>query len=322
MVKEKIKGAVFGAVIGDALGTLVEEMDRETVKRAYGGAILGFMEPSPLSVCPYLKRGQYSHESQIFLLALEVYAEKGYFDENLYVEKLIEWVKDEKSHRYPSGAHVNAALSYAAGLESDEARVKACDVDGAIPAVAAGLFRWDNSLEAYQEGAYVSSITHSDETLVDSAGVLAAAVSMAVGGRAELSTLEGKLSFVDSLRELARSENVRGYLDLLVQVLKKGELPLDDVILLLGNGSFAPEATSLGIYLFLRYPSSYRRAVLSAVNSYGEFGGDTDAVAFITGALSGGYLSISAVPKEWIECLENSRQIEITVERFLEKIRV
>ena len=322
MVKERIKGAVFGAVIGDALGTLVEEMDRETVKRAYGGAILGFMEPSPLSVCPYLKRGQYSHESQIFLLTLEVYAEKGYFDENLYIEKLIEWVKDEKSHRYPSGAHVNAALSYAAGLESDEARVKACDVDGAIPAVAAGLFRWDSSSEAYHEGAYVSSITHSDETLVDSAGVLAAAVSMAVGGRAELSTLEGKLSFVDSLRELARSENVRGYLDLLVQVLKKGELPLDDVILLLGNGSFAPEAVSLGIYLFLRYPSSYRRAVLSAVNSYGEFGGDTDAVAFITGALSGGYLSISAVPKEWIECLENSRQIEITVERFLEKIRV
>lgn len=322
MVKERIKGAVFGAVIGDALGTLVEEMDRETVKRAYGGAILGFMEPSPLSVCPYLKRGQYSHESQIFLLTLEVYAEKGYFDENLYIEKLIEWVKDEKSHRYPSGAHVNAALSYAAGLESDEARVKACDVDGAIPAVAAGLFRWDSSSEAYQEGAYVSSITHSDETLVDSAGVLAAAVSMAVGGRAELSTLEGKLSFVDSLRELARSENVRGYLDLLVQVLKKGELPLDDVILLLGNGSFAPEAVSLGIYLFLRYPSSYRRAVLSAVNSYGEFGGDTDAVAFITGALSGGYLSISAVPKEWIECLENSRQIEITVERFLERIRV
>ncbi len=322
MLREKVKGVVFGAIIGDALGTLVEEMDRETVKRAYGGAIIGFMDPSPQSVCPYLKRGQYSHESQMFLIALETYAQKGYFDENFYLEKLIEWVKDEKSHRYPSGAHLNAALSYAAGLESEEARVKACDVDGAIPAVASGLFRWDSSAEAYEEGRYVASVIYSDETLVDSAGVLAAAVSMVVGGRVDPTTLEGKLSFVDSLREFARSETVRGYLDLLVQVLKRGELPLDEVVLLLGNGSFAPEATGLAIYLFLRFPGSYRRAVLSAVNSYGEFGGDTDAIAFITGALSGGYLGIGAVPKEWMKCLENSRQIEVTVEKFLEKLRV
>jgi len=322
MLKEKIRGAVLGGIIGDALGTLVEDMDRETVKRAYGGAILGFMEPSHLSVCPFLKKGQYSHESQIFLLALKVYAEKGYFDETLYIEKLVEWVKDEKSHRYPSGAHVNAALSYAAGLEPEEARVKACDVDGAIPAVASGLFRWDNSFEAYQEGAYVASITHSDETLVDSAGILAAAVSSVVGGRVELSNLESKLSFVDSLRELSKSENVKGYLDLLIQVLKREEVSLDEVILLIGNGTFAPEAITLSLYIFLRYPNSFKRALLSAVNSYGDFGGDTDAVGFITGALSGGYLSVSAVPREWIECLEGLRDIEITIEKFIEKIQI
>jgi len=322
MLKEKIRGAVFGGIIGDALGTLVEEMDRETVKKAYGGAILGFMEPSPLSVCPFLKKGQYSHESQIFLLALNVYAERGFFDENLYIKKLVEWVKDERSHRYPSGAHINAALSYAANLEPEEARVKACDVDGAIPAISSGLFRWDSSFEAYQEGVYVASITHSDETLIDSAGILAAAVSAVVGGRIEVSTLEGKLSFVDSLRELSRSENVRGYLDLLIQVLKKGDLPLDEVILMLGNGTFGPEAISLSLYIFLRYSHSFRRALLSAVNSYGEFGGDTDAIGFITGALCGGHLSVSAIPKEWLECVEDSRSIEITIDKFVEKIEI
>ncbi len=321
MLEEKVEGAVFGGVIGDALGTLVEEMDRETVKRAYGGPILDFKEPSPLSVCPHLKKGQYSHESQIFLMALEVYAEKGYFDENLYIKKLVEWVKDEKSHRYPAGSHVNAALSYAAGIEPDEARVKACDIDGAIPAAAAGIFRWDSSYDAYSEGRYIASITHGDEALVDTAGVLAVAVSEIVGGRVLLDTPEDRLGFLEVLREFSQTEMVRSYLDLLYQALTKESVSLDDAILLLGNGSFAPEAFSLALYIALSNGRSYRRAVLTAVNSYGDFGGDTDAIAFIVGALTGGYLGILSIPEEWLKCVEGAEYIRLLTKKLIDKIK-
>jgi ADP-ribosylglycohydrolase len=320
-LKEKVSGAVFGAAIGDALGTLVEEMDREQVKKAYGGPILTFREPSPLSVCPHLKKGQYSHETQIFLMALRVYAEKGYFDENYYLELLTQWVKDQSSHRYPAGSHLNAALSYAAGLEPEEARVKAADIDGAIPAFAAGLYRWDSGDEAYREGVYVASLTHDDETLIDTAGLLAFAASEVVGGRVSFETEEDRLSFVDYLREHARSENLKGYLDLLLQVLKKSALPVDEVVLLLGNGSFAPEAFTLALYFALTNSRSYYRGVIAAVNSYSDFGGDTDAVAFITGGLLGGYLGVGAIPKEWLQCLENRREIELLLDKFLEKLQ-
>ncbi len=321
MLVGKVEGAVFGAVIGDALGTLVEEMDRDTVGKAYGGPIFNFREPSPLSVCPHLKKGQYSHESQIFLMALEVYAAKGYFDENLYIEKLVDWVKDEKSHRYPAGSHVNAALSYAAGLEPDEARVKACDIDGAIPAVAAGIFRWDSSYDAYSEGRYIASVTHDDEALVDTAGVLAVAVSEVLGGRVLLSTREDRLGFVEILREFAQTPMVRSYLDLLYQALGREDVDLDEIILLIGNGSFAPEAFSLALYIALTNSTSYRKAVLTAVNSYGDFGGDTDAVAFITGALVGGYLGISSIPEEWLKCVEGADYIRFLTKKLIDKIK-
>ncbi len=321
MLEGKVEGAVFGGVIGDALGTLVEEMDSETVKRAYGGPIFDFREPSPLSVCPHLKKGQYSHESQVFLMALEVYAEKGYFDENLYVEKLIEWVKDEKSHRYPAGSHINAALSYAAGLEPDEARVKACDIDGAIPAAAAGIFRWDSSYDAYSEGSYIASITHDDEALVDTAGVLAVAVSEVLGGRVLLSTREDRLGFVEVLREFAQTQMVRSYLDLLYQALGRETSSLDEVILLLGNGNFAPEAFSLALFVALTNSTSYKKAVVTAVNSYGDFGGDTDAIAFITGTLVGGYLGVSSIPEEWLRCVEGSDYIRLLTKKLIDKIR-
>ncbi len=320
MLEEKVKGSVFGGIIGDALGTLVEEMDRETVKRAYGGPILDFREPSPLSVCPYLKKGQYSHESQIFLMALEVYAEKGYFDENLYIEKLVEWVKDEKSHRYPAGSHINAALSYAAGLEPDEARVKACDIDGAIPSAAAGIFRWDSSYDAYSEGRYIASITHDDEALVDTGGILAVAVSEVIGGRVIFNSKEDQVGFIEILREFAQTPMVRSYLDLLHQAVEKETKGLDDVLLLLGNGSFAPEAFSFALYVALKNAVSFKKAVLTAVNSYGDFGGDTDAIAFITGTLVGGYLGITSISQEWIECVEGNRYVEILVKKLLEKL--
>lgn len=318
MVKERIKGNIFGAVIGDSLGTLVEEMGEEEVKKSYGGAILGFLEPSPNSVCPYLKKGDFSHESQIFLTALEVYGEKGYFDENLYIEKLTEWVKDEKRHRYPSGAHLNAALSYAAGAEPEEARVKASDIDGAIPAAASGLFRWDSPIEAYEEGRYIASLTHKDDTLTDLAGVLAYCVSKVVGGGVVFNSQEEKLSFVESLRDVSKNKQVKAYLDLVGNALRKG-IGEKEVPLLIGNGSFAPEAFSAALFIFLKNPNSFRRALLFAVNSYGEFGGDTDAIAFITGSLSGGFLGINAIPKRWIECLRERKVIELTTERFLEK---
>jgi len=321
MLEGKVEGAVFGAVIGDALGTLVEEMDRDTVKKAYGGPVFNFRDPSPLSVCPHLKKGQYSHESQIFLMALEVYAEKGYFDENLYIEKLVGWVKDEKSHRYPAGSHVNAALSYAAGLEPDEARVKACDIDGAIPAVAAGIFRWDSSYDAYSEGRYIASVTHDDEALVDTAGVLAVAVSEVLGGRVLLSTREDRLGFVEILREFAQTPMVRSYIDLLYQALGREGVGLDEIILLIGNGSFAPEAFSLALYIALTNSTSYRKAVLTAVNSYGDFGGDTDAVAFITGALVGGYLGVSSIPEEWLSCVEGADYIRLLTKKLIDKIK-
>jgi ADP-ribosylglycohydrolase len=321
MLEERIEGSVFGSVIGDALGTLVEEMDRETVKKAYGGPIIGFVEPSPLSVCPFLKKGQYSHESQVFLMALEVYAEKGYFDEILYIEKLIEWVKDERSHRYPAGSHVNAALSYAAGLEPDEARVKSCDIDGALPAVAAGLFRWDSSYDAYSEGSYIASLTHNDEALIDTAGVIAVAVSELVGGRVLLSSQEDRLGFVEVLREFSKTEMVRAYLDLLVQALRKEISSLDDAILMLGNGSFAPEAFSLSLFITLQNPNSFRKGLLTAVNSYGDFGGDTDAVAFLVGALLGGYLGVSSIPKDWLSCIESRDYIKLIINKVTDKIK-
>ncbi|WP_456484721.1 ADP-ribosylglycohydrolase family protein [Desulfurobacterium sp.] len=321
MLLKRIKGTVFGGAIGDALGTLTEEMDRETVKKNYGGAITDFVEPSPSSVCPFLKKGQYSHETQMFLIALEMYAEKGKIDEEFYVEKLIEWVKDEKNHRYPAGGHINAALAYKSGALPDDARVKGTEIDGALPAVAAGLFRWDNSEEAYQEGSHLASIVYKDDILIDTAGLIAVAVSAITGERIFLEMEEGKLHFLELLHSFSQVEIVKSYIDMVITTVKENIDELDELILRFGNGNFVLEPFALSLYIFLKWGKDFRKSLLRAVNAYGEFGGDTDAIGFLTGALSGCYNGIDAIPKDWLRNIENAGYLKLISEKIFEKIK-
>jgi ADP-ribosylglycohydrolase len=65
---------------------------------------------------------------------------------------------------------------------------------------------------------------------------------------------------------------------------------------------------------------NFKNAILKAVNSYGDFGGDTDAIAFITGGLVGGYLGFSAIPKDFVECLEDSKYFDLVVRKLIDKM--
>jgi len=51
----------------------------------------------------------------------------------------------------------------------------------------------------------------------------------------------------------------------------------------------------------LGYPHSYKRSVPCAANT----NGDSDSIACIAGAISGEYLGVKAIPKDWIERIEN-----------------
>jgi ADP-ribosylglycohydrolase len=102
---------------------------------------------------------------------------------------------------------------------------------------------------------------------------------------------------------------------------------LEVAIQTLGNGSYVFEALPLSIYIFLSNTHMPLEALWQAINSYGEFGGDTDSIGFITGALAGSYAGISIFPKHLVEDLEKSeyyieladRLYEITEEMIIRR---
>jgi len=80
----------------------------------------------------------------------------------------------------------------------------------------------------------------------------------------------------------------------------------------LGNGIEAFNSVPAAIYSFLVNPGSFAQAALYAVS----LGGDTDTIGAMSGAISGAYLGIEAIPGKWEGKLENRGYIRELAEKL------
>lgn len=68
-----------------------------------------------------------------------------------------------------------------------------------------------------------------------------------------------------------------------------------DLAQFVGTGITAQEAVPTALYCFLRHQGSYRDALHNAI----FLGGDTDTIASMTGALAGARLGLQSIPPSW-----------------------
>ena len=66
------------------------------------------------------------------------------------------------------------------------------------------------------------------------------------------------------------------------------------------------------IWCFLN-TDNYETAVLKAVN----LGGDTDTIAALTGAMAGTYYGYDAIPKKWLDVIAKKDEIELLLSKFI-----
>jgi poly(ADP-ribose) glycohydrolase ARH3 len=75
----------------------------------------------------------------------------------------------------------------------------------------------------------------------------------------------------------------------------------EEAVQALGNGSTAEESVPLALFVFLRWAPRFDEIVINAI----QCGGDTDSNAALAGALAGALLGEEALPKRWVQNLEN-----------------
>jgi len=175
--------------------------------------------------------------------------------------------------------------------------------NGAAMRIAPVAVFYHNDLTMLREVAFRSSqITHSHVLGKEGAALQAYAIALAVGW--ESGRLFDSRGFISRLDELIQHETYRKKLESLTMLLGEGDKA--KVVAELGNTVEAFNSVPTAIYSFVSHPDSFREAILFAVN----LGGDTDTIAAMTGAISGAYLGVEAVPNKWRLKLENRLYIE------------
>ncbi len=302
-MKNKFRGTLLGAAVGDSMGMCVEELPIDEVVLHYGGEITELCDPHPASPASFLKAGETSSEFEIVKIVAESLAEKGRLDIKDILERYIAWSEKEELHNYVDPSFLLAIEALKEGREIERG---GSSIEGALPAIPLGMFHYTNPPLAVEGAKAVVMLTHRNEFVLDAASVIAVSVSECLQSRFYLK--DEYRYFIELLKTFVEKEETKHYLDK-VKALLDRDASYEEAIDELGNGSFALEALSQALFIFLKTPDDTENAIIHAVNSYGNYGGDTDSIALLTGAFAGAYNGEESIPARWKTRLKNYREI-------------
>lgn len=318
-VKEKFIGTVLGAAVGDALGKSVEDITEEEVLEFYGDRIRDFVSPHPSSPAYGQLPEETSDETTIFRLLLESLVEKKSLDVKDFLNRLIEWYDREETHRYPDPMLLTAIDLLSRGINPSTHGLTSFSVEGILRSVALGLYHYYNPELAAEGSKVVSLLTHRSDVISDASAVLGALIAHLIRGDFYLEDFREKLRLIETLKNYVKEEKHKRILDKVADLLMESA-DFETAINTLGNGTFAFEALPLALYIFLSNVENPEEALYQAVNSYGEFGGDTDAIGFLVGAMLGAYYGEDAIPYHLRENVENSQKLRELAEKLYEVV--
>jgi len=302
---DKFTGTIIGSALGDAIGKCVEDVVEDEVLNFYGGRIEGFVTPHPSSPSAGQNPEEVSDETTISILLLESIINKKAIDVRDFLRRLILWYEDESKHRYPDPVLLTSIDLLSRNINPSDHGITSASVEGVLRSMIVGLFHYSSPELAVEGAKLVSLLTHRGDAIADGSALLAGAVSYLILEEFDLTSTNEKIRFLNTLKGLMNHHTHRKTLDT-VQDLILESAGLEMAIRNLGNGSYVFEALPLALFIFLSNIETPLEGLWWAVNSYGEFGGDTDSIGYIVGGLIGALWGTDPFPAYLVENLENS----------------
>ena len=277
---DRAKGGLFGQVIGDNLGALVEFQEEHDIARFYPDGVTNLSDGGNWD----LLAGQATDDSELALTLARTLLETGSYDREAVAKAYGEWYA---SGPFDVGTTTGRALSAAAAAGTGSKAEAASSHADAMSQSNGSLMRvspigiWARQPEvADRFGREDSRLSHPNEVCVDACGVYAAAITEGIrcGNRDTMFQIA---------RDYARTEEVAAVLALAGQ----GQEPEDYwsdmgwVLIALQNA-----------FCRLRRGEHVEAALVATVGK----GGDTDTNGAIAGALLGAADGLCAFPRRWV----------------------
>lgn len=302
--EDKLKGAIIGAIVGDALGVPFEFLNPEKiykkrVKSMYHGGYHN--QPS----------GTWSDDSSLILCTLDSLS-NGYdlkdignkFKDWLYLSKYTPYgIVFDCGNTISQSIHlINKGIF--TGLNSENN----CG-NGSLMRIIPLLFIMNNNMEKrFEIIKDVSSLTHSHIRCIIACNIyMEYALNLILYGDKYEAYEKMRLTIKDVFKEY-KSE-----LEVFSRILDNdiGKYPQSSF-----NGKgYVVNTLEISLYSFLT-TDNYADSVIKAI----LFGYDTDTNACVTGGLSGLYYGLNNIPKKWIDKLAKVDEIYELLNNSYKKI--
>ena len=298
-VEDRIRGAINGLVVGDALGAPVEFMNAEVIAERYG-KITDMMDGGPWLA------GEWTDDTALTLAAAEGYRGVA-FDLEGAAEAMVTWMKSGPKDigNLTAGAlgliATGRAGAHDAGMVALETRPGNAGNGSLMRALPTGLVRSFDDPRLVAESIAISRITHADPRCVFSCIAFNLIIAALVSG---------EVTPRDAVALTARHASIK---DAQVRGIMQDALAGDPVRFRNADGiGYVLVCFERGVRALLSV-TTFEEGVVEVVN----MGGDTDTNGAVAGALLGARSGLAAIPARWREALREQGPIRAAVEVLL-----
>jgi poly(ADP-ribose) glycohydrolase ARH3 len=287
-LEDAFLGCLLGLAVGDALGGCFEGQSADSIARRYPS-------PQALMDSPPLETLHYTDDTQMAIGVAEALIEDGAIREETLCRRFA-------SNYVPSrgyGFGTRRVLEVMSASEDYRAAAEAYYPGGSFGNGAAmrvapvGLLFHDD-LALVSEQARLSALTtHLHPLAIEGARLLALGVGLLV--RAE--AFDRSAFFAELLTHCQLE-------DYQIKLERASRMRDSEEVSALGNGIQALESVPTALACFAFAPEDYGTAIGRAI----LLGGDTDTIAAMTGALSGTFLGVQALPSRLLARLEDDAE--------------
>jgi poly(ADP-ribose) glycohydrolase ARH3 len=292
--EDRCLGCLLGTACGDILGAAVEGSSAREIRELYG-EVRDFVEIGRGFGC-------YTDDTQMTLALATSLVEHGCVDAVQVSAKYAEFYEPWRG--YGGAAHRVMRVLAEGGDCRRTGRLQFPEGSfgngGAMRIAPAGLAYRHASGEILKKAVEDALLcTHVHLEAIDGALVQAKAVARLATDSAE--TFD-PTDLIHTLLQACRTDIMAAKLKVLAEGMDRKD---EDVYVIgrVGNGIRASEAVAAALWALLRYWRTPEECVIRAVG----FGGDTDTIAAMAGALVGALHGASWIPARWFDNIENQR---------------
>lgn len=307
--EERLRGGLWGAIVGDALGVPVEFKLRSVLEQNPVRELQGYGTYN-------LPPGTWSEDSSLLLCTLY-----SLLNPKLELADLAQRFVRFLDHAYmtPAGQVFDVSNTTAAavarlraGTAPDEAGSDHDTDNGALSRLLPLVLRFpresDSTLTMYAQRATL--LTHRHLRVQIGGGYFCVLIKALLDGESPHGAYRRANLFARATYDHPRYAEETGHFARLfdghIETLHRDVVPSTGQIV---------QTLEASLWCFLT-TQSYEDAVLRAVN----LGGDTDSIACITGGLAGICYGVSSIPERWRTAMARAEDLEDMISRFAARV--